>query len=196
MVRSAGQSVEQPAPLLSIGYGSTRSSDELIGLLGRYSVRYLVDVRSKPYSKFRPEFSREALQAILTRAGCKYVFMGDTLGGLPSDTSVYTGGKVDYAKCREKQWFKEGLARLETAYRDGQRLVIMCSELAPERCHRSKLIGAALADAKVALAHIDETGAVITQEQALARLEGGQASLFGLDLTSRRRYQPEGEGGL
>lgn len=182
-------------PLLSIGYGNTRSSDDFIGLLVRYGVRYLVDVRSKPYSKFRPEFSREALAAIIGRAGLKYVFMGDSLGGLPSDTSAYTDGKVDYTKCREKQWFKDGIARLTQAHRTGQRVAIMCSELEPERCHRSKLIGAALTDLQVPILHIDESGTLVSQEKVLTRLDGGQAPLFGLELTSRKRYQPEPGGG-
>src|SRR4051812_1605846 len=94
----------KPMPVLSIGYGSQRSSEEFVELLSRYGVRYLVDVRSKPYSKFRPEFSRDALQAVLKRANIAYVFMGDSLGGLPGDQSVYVDGKVDYSLCRGKDW--------------------------------------------------------------------------------------------
>jgi uncharacterized protein (DUF488 family) len=191
MVGSGPQSVPSQPPLLSIGYGNTRSTDEFVDLLHRYSVQYLVDVRSKPFSKFRPEFSRDALAAILARAGLRYVFMGDSLGGLPSDSAVYTDGKVDYLKCREKQWFKDGLARLDHAYRTGQRLSIMCSELEPERCHRSKLIGDALSAINVPLFHIDERGELISQQAALARIDGGQAPLFGLELTSRKRYEPD-----
>src|SRR3954464_6831794 len=95
----------EPFPVLSIGYGSQRTSEEFIELLNRYEVRFLVDVRSKPFSKYRPEFSKDALQAILKRAGITYVFMGDSLGGLPSDLSVFVDGKVDYTLCRGKDWF-------------------------------------------------------------------------------------------
>jgi uncharacterized protein (DUF488 family) len=151
-------------PVLSIGYGSQRTSEEFVELLHRYQVKYLVDVRSKPYSKYRPEFSRDALAAVLRRAGIAYVFMGDSLGGLPSDQSVYDDGKVSYALCREKEWFKAGLERLAKGWREGHRLAVMCAELEPERCHRSKLLGEAMVEAGVPIGHIDEDGDVISQE--------------------------------
>jgi len=179
-----------PFPLLTVGYGSLRDSDAFIRILSQYGVRYLVDVRSKPYSKFRPEFSKDALEAILRRAGIAYVFMGDSLGGLPSDPSCYVDGKVDYAEVRKREWFARGLDRLESGWRGGHRLAIMCAELEPDRCHRSKLIGEALMARGVIVGHIDEDGDVITHEAVIARLTGGQSALFGDDYTSRRRYQP------
>lgn len=176
--------------LLTIGYGGERSSEEFVNLLQRYGVRYLVDVRTKPFSKFRPEFSKDAIAAILRRSGIAYVHMGDTLGGLPSDLTCYTDGKVDYSKVRERDWFVRGLERLETGWREGHRIAIMCAELEPDRCHRSKLIGEALAARGVLLGHIDEDGTVITHESAMARLNAGQAALFGVEYTSRRTYRP------
>lgn len=186
----AGADDPQPMPLLSIGYGNERSAEEFVSLLNQYGVKYLVDVRTKPYSKFRPEFSRAALEINLPRAGIAYVFMGDTLGGLPSDASCYTEGKVDYTLVRERPWFRRGLDRLEAGWRAGHRIAIMCAELEPQRCHRSKLVGEALAAREVPIGHIDEDGAVITQKAVLDRLTGGQAALFGNDLTSRKRYDP------
>ena len=40
-------------PLLTIGYGSKRSLDDFIQLLQTHGVDYLVDVRTRPFSKFR-----------------------------------------------------------------------------------------------------------------------------------------------
>ncbi len=180
----------EPRRLLSIGYGSRRTSEEFVALLHRERVRYLVDVRTKPYSKFRPEFSRGALEAILQRAGIVYVYMGDALGGLPSDTSCYTDGKVDYDKVRERAWFRAGIDRLEAGWKAGHRLAVMCAELEPERCHRSKLIGEALSARSVTIGHIDESGKVLSQQAAMERLNGGQGALFELGLTSRKAYRP------
>ena len=165
-------------PLLTIGYGSQRSFDDFVTLLLNHGVNYLVDVRTKPFSKFRPEFSQEPLTANLRRSGVTYVLLGETLGGRPSDPTCYTNGKVDYGKVRERDWFAEGLARLETGWREGHRIAIMCAESAPERCHRTKLVGEALADRGVSVSHIDESGVVILHEAAMARLHRGQASLF------------------
>ena len=71
------------APILTVGYAN-RSIDELIELMKRESVQFLIDVRSSPSSKFKPEFSRETLDGMLRRAQIRYVFMGDMLGGRSS----------------------------------------------------------------------------------------------------------------
>jgi uncharacterized protein (DUF488 family) len=180
-----------PFPILSIGYGSQRTSEEFVELLQGHGVKFLVDVRSKPYSKHRPEFSREALAAVLKRAGVTYVFMGDSLGGMPEDKSAYTDGKVDYSLCREKAWFKQGLERLIKGWREGHRLAVMCAELQPEQCHRSKLLGEALLEARVPIGHIDEDGDVLTQKAVMDRFNGGQSNLFDLGMTSRKKYDKE-----
>jgi uncharacterized protein (DUF488 family) len=67
----------------------------------------------------------------------------------------------------------------------------MCSEGRPEQCHRSKLIGEALATAGIHVCHIDETGQLLTQQQVIDRLTRGQLDLFGpTTFTSRKRYGP------
>jgi hypothetical protein len=104
--------------------------------------------------------------------------MGETLGGRPSDPTCYTEGKVDYLKVRERDWFAEGLTRLETGWREGHRIAIMCAELAPECCHRTRLVGEALVARGVLVGHLDESGVVIAHEAVMARLHGGQVSLF------------------
>lgn len=182
-------------PVLTIGYGGERTSEEFFELLGRYGVKYLVDVRTKPYSKFRPEFSKENLEFLARRAGLVYVFMGDTLGGMPADLSCYTDGKVDYTKVRKKEWFAKGIDRLEQGWRAGHRMAIVCAELEPERCHRSKLIGEALAARHVEIGHIDEDGHVVSQPAVLDRLTGGQGALFDTGMTSRKRYERDEEHG-
>lgn len=177
--------------LLTIGYGG-RSTEEFVSLLQGYRVLYLADVRTKPFSKFQPFYSRDALAPILKRFGIVYVFLGDTLGGLPSDSSCYTGGKVDYTKVRAREWFAKGLERLADGLRQGHRIAIMCAELEPERCHRSKLIGASLAAHGFIVKHIDADGSLISQDAAISRLTGGQSLLFSDSMTSRRVYRPVG----
>lgn len=178
-------------PLLTIGYGGERTSEEFLDLLRRYGVKFLVDVRTKPFSKFRPEFSRENIEFLAKRAGLTYVFMGDTLGGMPADLACYTDSKVDYAKVREKAWFTRGIDRLEQGWKAGHRVALMCAELEPDRCHRSKLVGEALIARGVLIGHIDEDGGVITQQAVLDRLTRGQGALFDLGMSSRKKYAPD-----
>jgi hypothetical protein len=72
----------------------------------------------------------------------------------------------------------------------------MCSEGRPEQCHRSKLIGEALALMGIPLSHIDEDGMLLSQAQVIDRLTHGQLDLFGQPaFTSRKRYPPRGERG-
>lgn len=182
--------MENP-PIYTIGYGS-RSLDDLVALLKRYQIVFLIDVRSKPYSKFKPEFTKDALEPRINSEGLKYVFMGDTLGGQPDIPSVFTDdGKVDYGKLREKDFFQRGIQRLQDAWNKKLRVAIMCSEGKPEMCHRSKLIGEVLVEKGIEVMHIDETGKLISQQDTLLRLSSGQMSLFDSDqlpFTSRKSY--------
>ena len=174
--------------LLTIGYGNKRTIVEMIDLLKRWNVRYLVDVRSKPFSRFRPEFSRSDLEASLRSSQFVYLFMGDALGGIPDDPTCYTDGKVDYSKIQERDWFTNGLARLMRGWKDGHRIAIMCAELEPQRCHRSKLIGEALIAAGIPVAHIDEHSDVIAHESVMRKVHGEQPLLFDMGHVSRRSY--------
>ena len=175
-------------PLFTIGYGA-RSLDEFIAALEANRIEFLIDVRSAPYSKFKPEFSKELLQYHLERAGIRYLFMGDTLGGQPKDPACHTDGKVDYDKVRIQPFFQAGLERLKKAFHQQRRAALMCSEGRPEQCHRSKLIGEALATLSIPVLHIDEDGQLIPQAQVIERLTKGQMDLFGqASFTSRKRY--------
>lgn len=175
-------------PIYTIGYGE-RTVAALVAVLQRYQIDYLVDVRTAPYSRYKPEFSKAELSAALRQAGFKYLFMGDQLGGRPIDPACYTDGKVDYDKVQATAAYQQGIERLRSAFAQQQRIALMCSEGKPEQCHRSKLIGATLGKVGIPLVHIDETDKPQSQEQVIARLTAGQLSLFGdHSFQSRKRY--------
>lgn len=178
-------------PIYTIGYGS-RSLDDFLATLARYEIAYLVDVRTAPYSRFKPEYSKEALAAALQAHGIRYLYLGDQLGGRPTDPACYTDGKVDYEKVKVQSWYAAGIARVQAAFQQQARVALMCSEGKPDQCHRSKLIGASLTELAIPVLHIDETGAPRTQDEVLADLTHGQLSLFGEPtFTSRKRYRPD-----
>lgn len=179
---------EATVPLYTIGYGN-RTPANFMQALRQHEIRYLVDVRSKPISRFNPFFTSERLKRTLITAGIHYVFMGDTLGGRPDDDSCYSDGKVDYQKCQEKEWYRTGIARLQRAWQKQCRVAIMCSEAKPQDCHRTKLIGQTLTAQNIPVAHIDETDQLKTQNEVLRLLLGPQASLWNPVLTSRKRYR-------
>ena len=176
--------------IFTIGYGA-RSLDDFIAALKSNQIEYLVDVRSAPYSKFKPEFSKDWLQHHLERAGIRYLFMGETLGGQPKDPSCHTEGKVDYDKVRAQPFFHAGVERVKKAFAQECRIALMCSEGRPEQCHRSKLIGEVLADGGIPIMHIDDDGKLVSQRAVIERLTQGQMDLFGgPSFTSRKRYGP------
>ena len=151
-------------PIYTVGYGN-RSIDDFVKLLQGYDIKFLVDIRSQPYSRFNPDFSKDALDKRTKQHLIRYIFMGDTLGGRPKDSSCYVDNKVDYARVREKSFFQRGIGYLHTAWEKQLHIVLMCSEAKPQECHRAKLIGNILTEHNIDVAHIDETGSIKTQLQ-------------------------------
>ena len=152
--------------IYTVGYGG-RATDEFIGLLQRYQIDALVDVRTQPYSRFNPDFTRSALRQILARAGIDYIFMGDSLGGRPNDEDCFVAGKLDAERCQSRDWYQRGIAGLK-ALAQRKRVTMMCSEKDPAHCHRSYVVGATMAHQEAfAVLHIDKTG----QLKAQATLE-------------------------
>ena len=178
--------------IYSIGHGNKKIED-FINELKSFNIHFLLDIRSKPYSKWNPQFNQAQLDNELKKHQITYVFVGETLGGLPSDRSCYDyDGKVVYDLIKEKDFFKDGLKRLTTANDKKINLAIMCSESKPEECHRSKLIGQELLKEEVSLNHIVSAKRTKSQLSVMNELTKGKGTvdLFGneMDFTSRKSY--------
>lgn len=171
----------------TIGHGGLTPC-KLIEPLQRLGIQFVIDVRSVPYSRYQPEFSRDALEGLLARNGLKYVFMGNLLGGRPQDSECYTDGKIDYNKCRGKEFFQKGIGRIHAAFENGLRLCLMCSEGKPWECHRAKLIGEVLREQGIEVLHLLPDGTTRSQTDVLRELTHGQGDLFGERFMSRKSY--------
>lgn len=168
-------------PLYSIGHG-TRPLEVFLGLLKVHGIEYLIDVRTRPYSRFNPQYNRNALEQSLGAVGIRYVFMGDTLGGRPEDPDCYTAdGRADYAVMRTKDFFLAGMERLMKAHVAGCAVAMMCSESKPSECHRTRLIGQVMSQANVPVMHIDERGGLQSQAHVVDAINqsAGMGALFG-----------------
>ena len=132
--------------VLTIGH-STRPLDTFIALLQSHEVQRLIDVRTVPRSRHNPQFNRDTLPAALASHGIGYEHDA-ALGGLRRTHagSPNTGWRNlsfrGYADYMQTAAFAEALDRLIATARL-ERIVIMCAEAVPWRCHRS-LIGDAL----------------------------------------------------
>ncbi|WP_291530396.1 DUF488 family protein [Bacteroides sp. UBA939] len=182
----------EESTIYSTGHGN-KSFDVFIKELYSFNIEYLLDIRSKPFSKWNPQFNQALLKVELEKCGIQYVFVGDSLGGLPDDRSCYdSNGKILYDVIKRKDFFIQGLNRLITANEKEIRLAIMCSESKPEECHRSKLIGEELRINNISLNHIILENRIKSQETVMSELTKGNGviDLFGnrMEFTSRKSY--------
>ncbi|MFH1137168.1 MAG: DUF488 domain-containing protein [Pseudomonadota bacterium] len=161
--------------ILSIGH-SNHSPEFFLDLLHANRVEVLVDVRSRPYSRLAPWFSKADLAKNCSGQGIEYLFLGRELGGLRSEPELLDGsGRVDYHKVRNLPSFQKGLGILVNAA--GQKnTAVMCAEEDPRRCHRTALLGPALRPKGFDLVHIRGDGRLENDDQS-ARA-GGQGKLF------------------
>ena len=178
--------------IYSIGHGR-KTIEDFIKQLRAFDIKYLLDIRSKPYSKWSPHFNQHFLEMELKKNGISYVFVGESLGGLPEDSSCYDrDGKVVYDLIKEKDFFKKGLERLITANQQKINLAIMCSESKPEECHRSKLIGQEMLRKDISIKHIISVDRSKSQQTVMNELTKGKGTtnLFGeeTNFTSRKSY--------
>ena len=113
-------------------------------LLKQHEIRALVDVRSKPVSRWAAFANRRTLPGLLEEEGIQHLYMGELLVGKPSDPSYYDDkGRIDYSKIRSTPYFRAGIVELLELARDA-RVVLMCAEEDPTKCHRTLLIAPAL----------------------------------------------------
>jgi uncharacterized protein (DUF488 family) len=146
----------RPGVIWTIGH-STRSLEELIGLLRSERIERLADVRRYPASRLHPHFNAGALGRSLIAADLRYEGYPE-LGGrrTPRADSANTRWRNasfrGYADYMESPAFEAALARL-MADAAGARTAIMCAEAPWWRCHRG-LIADALKARGVEVLHI------------------------------------------
>lgn len=154
--------------VLTVGH-STHSLEAFVPLLQQHGVTALADVRSAPYSRFNPQFSREALGQSMIAHGIKYVFLGRELGARSADRSCYEDGRIQYARLARTDLFRRGIERVVRGATD-YRVALMCAEKEPLECHRTLLVARALAELGFVVQHILADGRVESHEATMERL--------------------------
>jgi uncharacterized protein (DUF488 family) len=132
--------------LYTIGH-STHTLQEFLDILHSYQITHVVDVRTIPKSRHVPWFNNNELKESLQKEKIAYTHLSK-LGGLRRTThnSINMGwrnksfrGFADYMQTSE---FFEGLKELNSLIKNSHRVVIMCAEAVPWRCHRSLIADA------------------------------------------------------
>jgi uncharacterized protein (DUF488 family) len=155
----------------TIGH-SDHETAAFVDLLRQHDIALVVDVRSQPYSRWTPQFNRETLKHDLEEAGLAYRFMGDALGGRPSDPALYDGERPDYSRMERNPAYQAGIDRLLDLARS-ERVAIMCSEGDHRQCHRHLLITQTLLKRGAQVLHIKPDGSTVEGQRI-----GQQLSLF------------------
>lgn len=126
--------------IYTIGH-STRTLDELVGLLREHAVERLADIRRYPGSRRFPYFSGDSLALSLPRFGIEYLHFPD-LGGRrkPQPDSPNGAWENDqfraYADHMSTPAFHASVDRLLAT---AKATAVMCAEAVPWRCHRNLL---------------------------------------------------------
>lgn len=178
----------------TIGH-SNHSAVRFIDLLHGTGIECVADVRSTPFSRRNPQFSQKALAASLKDAGIEYWFLGDALGARPKDPECWEDGKVSYARIAASSVFQDAIQALIEKART-KRIALMCAEKEPLDCHRTVLVGRALAMRGAQLGHIHADGGVESQaalEERLLHLAKEKVDLLtGRDTALAHAYDRQG----
>ena len=124
--------------IYTIGYSAYNLQD-FLSVLKRYGITAVADVRSSPYSRYKPEFNREELAVQLKKNGIFYVFLGEECGARPADQKCYSDGFVNFDLLAEHPLFQQGITRLKRGVQKCK-IALMCAEQDPTHCHRLILV--------------------------------------------------------
>jgi uncharacterized protein (DUF488 family) len=128
------------ATFYTIGH-STRTRDELIGVLKAHGIETLVDIRAFPMSRRLPHFNRESLEENLRAAGIRYVWMKE-LGGYRKkmrkdspNVALRNASFRNYADYMMTPEFQQAAVDL-VGIGEESRTAYMCAERVWFHCHR------------------------------------------------------------
>jgi uncharacterized protein (DUF488 family) len=139
---------EKNTRIFTIGH-STRPIKEFLEILKHYKVKLVVDVRKIPKSRHNPQYETSRLQKSLAKCKINYLLLPGLAGrrrpkkdskNLAWRNSSFRG----YADHMLTPEFEKALTRLLNLSKR-KKLVIMCAEAVPWRCHRSLIADALLA---------------------------------------------------
>jgi len=124
-------------------------------------IKYLIDIRSIPYSKYVKQFNKEILIEQLQENGFEYRYFGNMVGGgnIRFHNSSQNIPKLKEFRNAEK--FKKGITILHNFILQKKKIALMCSEKDPFNCHRFFLVSYCLQKKNVKVNHILYDGNII-----------------------------------
>lgn len=132
------------ADFFTLGY-SGRPTEEILDALVQAGVSTVVDIRDRPLSMYKPDFSKRNLQRIVERHGLSYLHLRWL--GVPREIRARAAEASDLTVIWD--WYdREVVAtflgrNLHRFFNFAEHPVaLMCVEIDPESCHRHRLFQA------------------------------------------------------
>ena len=156
--------------IYTIGH-SSHDNIYFLGLLRKYNINCIVDIRSVPFSKYVPHFNKNVIKKFLDSNNINYVYMADEFGAIREDKNLFNQkGYLDFEIIKYTKSFKDGIARLNTGIDKQFVICLMCTEKDPLDCHRSIMIAPELVKNEFMVNHILPDGSIETQQELEKRL--------------------------
>ncbi|MCI5739678.1 MAG: DUF488 domain-containing protein [Ruminococcus sp.] len=154
----------------TIGY-SGFSIDDFVATLKSRNVSLVVDVRSSPFSKYFPEYNKDALEICLKTQGIYYRNYANEFGARQSDQKYYCkAGYLDFEVFSKSAPFLQGIKKLCNSMEQNYTFALMCAEKDPICCHRAILVARAFFERGYNVVHLLTNGNTITQKEINTRL--------------------------
>ncbi|GAB1544109.1 DUF488 domain-containing protein [Scytonema sp. NUACC21] len=154
--------------LFTIGH-SNHNIKTFVELLKQHKIDAIADVRSHPYSRYLPHFSKLEIIKSLEEEKIKYVFLGRKLGARPDNPGCYVEGKAVYEKIANTELFAQGIKNLLKGLRT-YRIALMCAEKDPIACHRAILVCQYIKNCNLNISHIKSDGSLELHNELEDRL--------------------------
>ena len=155
--------------LCTIGH-TNHNIKTFIEFLQKHNVTALADVRSRPYTRYLPDYCQAQLKDHLEVNKIRYVFLGQELGARPEDKSCYVEGKAIYEKIAATDLFADGIRRILKGIKSRHKIALMCAEKDPITCHRAILICPQLKEYELDIQHIKPDGSLESHAELEDRL--------------------------
>lgn len=154
------------ATIATIGHGRA-GFPALAEVLERHGIAMIVDVRSEPYSRHAPDFTRARLETLCAAAGIGYRWMGRHLGGRPTDPALLDAeGRPDPDRMAAGPGLRADLDTV-AALAGTAGVVLLCAEEDPGGCHRSTVLAPALEAAGHRVVHLRHDGTAVPHQDRL-----------------------------
>jgi len=140
--------------LFTIGY-SGYEKEAFVRELSAHGVRLVIDVRSLPASRYRPEYDRAAIGKFLAANGVRYRHMPAEFGARQEDARYLNReGYVDFSLFAESEPFRRGVDEIRVMMRQGTTCALLCAEKDAMNCHRSILIARRFHELGIPVVHL------------------------------------------